>query len=265
MPNRLLKEGIVDSSAIDGLTAQEEVFFYRLLVVSDDFGRMDARLPILKSRCFPLKDIQSATIESNLQSLVRQELINRYQIDGKPYLQILKWEQRIRSKGKYPSSDGAQPIDEYKPIDSNLLTDDGLGKGLGKGKGKGIGNGKVDDGAKAPKATRLSNDFVLSQEWIDVCKQLRPELNAQAIFDEFKDFWIAKPGQDGCKLDWLATWRNWVRRQNAPKSQFTQDKPMIKWHQTMAGVLAKGKELGIQPNIGETEGQYRERLIKAGA
>lgn len=265
MPNRLLKEGIVDSSAIDALSANEEVFFYRLLVVSDDFGRMDARLPILKSRCFPLKDIETATIESHLQSLVRQELITRYQVDGKPYLQILKWEQRIRSKGKYPSLDGSQPIDEYKPIDSNLQSDDGLGKGLGKGKGKGLGIGKESNGAKAPKATRLPSDFVLTQEWITVCKELRPELNPQSIFDEFKDFWIAKAGQDGCKLDWLATWRNWVRRQNAPKSQYTQDKPTVQWHQTMAGVMAKGKELGIEPRAGETEGQYRERLVRAGA
>jgi hypothetical protein len=109
MPNRLLKEGIVDSSAIDRLTPEEEVFFYRLLVVSDDFGRMDARLPILKSRCYPLKDgVKLDKIDSHLQSLVRQKLAIRYQVDDKPYLQILKWEQRVRSKGKYPSADCGQ-------------------------------------------------------------------------------------------------------------------------------------------------------------
>ena len=29
--------------------------------------------------------------------------------------------------------------------------------------------------------------------------------------DNFKDFWTSKPGQAGKKLDWPATWRNWVR------------------------------------------------------
>ena len=129
MPNRLLKEGIVDSSAIDGLTPEEEVFFYRLLVVSDDFGRMDARLPILKSRCYPLKDsVKLDKIDSHLQSLVRQELAIRYQVDDKPYLQILKWEQRVRSKCKYPSADCGQ-------VTVISQSDDGLGKGKGKGKG----------------------------------------------------------------------------------------------------------------------------------
>jgi hypothetical protein len=28
----------------------------------------------------------------------------------------------------------------------------------------------------------------------------------------FVDYWIAKPGRDGIKLDWSATWRNWLRR-----------------------------------------------------
>lgn len=129
MPNRLLKEGIVDSSAIDALTAEEEVFFYRLLVVSDDLGRMDARLPILKSRCFPLKDsVKLEKIDGWLRSLVSQELVICYQVDDKPFLQILKWEQRVRSKAKYPSADCGQVTDISQ-------SDDGLGKGKGKGKG----------------------------------------------------------------------------------------------------------------------------------
>ena len=29
----------------------------------------------------------------------------------------------------------------------------------------------------------------------------------------FADHWRAKPGKDGAKLDWRATWRNWCRRE----------------------------------------------------
>jgi hypothetical protein len=32
----------------------------------------------------------------------------------------------------------------------------------------------------------------------------------------FADFWHSKPGKDGCKLDWLATWRNWCRDARRP-------------------------------------------------
>lgn len=38
------------------------------------------------------------------------------------------------------------------------------------------------------------------------------------MFDEFRDYWIAQPGQKGVKTDWDATWRNWVRRQNQART-----------------------------------------------
>jgi hypothetical protein len=28
----------------------------------------------------------------------------------------------------------------------------------------------------------------------------------------FVDYWRAQPGAKGTKLDWVATWRNWMRR-----------------------------------------------------
>jgi len=230
MPNRLLKEGIVDSSAIDGLTAEEEVFFYRLLVVSDDFGRMDARLPILKSKCFPLKEnLKLEKFEVWMNSLVRQGLAIRYQVTDKSYIQILKWEQRVRSKEKYPSADCGQVTD-------NCPTYDGVGRGLGLGKGKGKGKG-YGGNADISNPTRFSKDEILKIEWIDFCKNERPDLDPQKIFDDFKDFWISKP-KDNKKLDWFATWRGWIRRQN----KTLQNKSDEAWdglHELSGGLLRK--------------------------
>lgn len=118
-------------------------------------------------------------------------------------------------------------------------------------------------GAKALKAQRLKLEE-LPKEWADFCKLERPDLKPDSIWNQFKDYWIAQGGQKGTKLDWFATWRNWVRNQKV-SSITIPDKPTVKWHQTMAGVMAKGKEMGILPKAGETEGQYRERLIQGGA
>lgn len=122
----------------------------------------------------------------------------------------------------------------------------------------------IVESAKAPKAKRLDINLELPKQWQEFCKTTRPDLNPQAVFDQFKDYWVAQGGQKGTKLDWTATWRNWVRNQRQ-QSITTQDKPTLAWHQTLGGVMAKGKELGIQPNPGETEGQYRERLMRSGA
>jgi len=64
---------------------------------------------------------------------------------------------------------------------------------------------------------RLASDFSFPIEWEQFCKETRPELHPTRTFDQFKDYWIAQAGQKGVKLDWFATWRNWVRSTNAPK------------------------------------------------
>jgi hypothetical protein len=156
MPNRLLKEGIVDSAAIDALTADAEVFYYRLLVVADDLGRMDARPAILRARCFPLKEsLSTEKIGKWLEALAHAKLLIRYVVDGQPYVAITKWEQRVRSSGKYPPPDDGQLTD-------NCPTDDGLGLGKGKGKGASNDNQVVFDAERGGFAIPP----ILRQQWL---------------------------------------------------------------------------------------------------
>ena len=67
------------------------------------------------------------------------------------------------------------------------------------------------------RGSRLAQDFVLSKEWIEFCVSQRPDLHPAQTFDQFKDYWTSQAGQKGVKLDWSATWRNWVRSTHAPK------------------------------------------------
>lgn len=66
------------------------------------------------------------------------------------------------------------------------------------------------------RASRLPIDWTLPDEWRDWAKAERPELDPLKTSEQFRDYWAAKPGKDGRKTDWLATWRNWVRNQRAP-------------------------------------------------
>jgi len=106
MPNRILKESICTSDTIATLSAEEEVFFYRLLVQCDDFGRFDGRPAILKARCYPLRpDMSEVEIEASLASLARAGLVVCYEVKEKVYLEVCNWteHQRIRIKrSRYP-------------------------------------------------------------------------------------------------------------------------------------------------------------------
>lgn len=112
MPNRIIKESICRSNSIDSLSWFEEVLFYRLIVVCDDYGRFDGRPAIIRGSCFPLKDIRLEQIEDALKKLAIAGMIRRYETEDGAFLQLTAWgkHQQIRAqKSKYPApDDGAQ-------------------------------------------------------------------------------------------------------------------------------------------------------------
>jgi hypothetical protein len=104
MPTRYLKPGVRDSEAIDSLTPLAETLFYRLLVTVDDFGRYDGRPAMVKAHCFPIKDMTPAKCAALLDELHAAGLVQLYTTDGKPCLQMSKWDNVPRAKeSKYPA------------------------------------------------------------------------------------------------------------------------------------------------------------------
>ena len=70
---------------------------------------------------------------------------------------------------------------------------------------------------KTQRGSRLPTNWTLPDEWKAWATAERPDLTINTVADSFRDFWISKPGAGGNKLDWQATWRNWVRSQSAPR------------------------------------------------
>lgn len=59
--------------------------------------------------------------------------------------------------------------------------------------------------------TRLPDDFMPSPEMVEWFRENCPRVDGRTEHAKFCDYWLAKPGKDGRKLDWVATWRNWMR------------------------------------------------------
>ena len=68
------------------------------------------------------------------------------------------------------------------------------------------------------RGSRLSQDWFLTKAMGEWALQERPDIDVRQVANQFKDYWIAQPGQKGVKLDWDATWRNWVRNTKAVKA-----------------------------------------------
>ena len=64
------------------------------------------------------------------------------------------------------------------------------------------------------KGTRLPGDWQPGSEHIDyaISRGFKAH-EARRIGEDFRDYWASKPGASGVKLDWLATWRTWVRKE----------------------------------------------------
>ena len=75
----------------------------------------------------------------------------------------------------------------------------------------GEGTVAVRDPARK-RATRIPEGFTPSPEVIEAMRAECPRVDLEAENRKFVDYWSAKAGKDATKLDWDATWRNWIRR-----------------------------------------------------
>lgn len=75
---------------------------------------------------------------------------------------------------------------------------------------------------ESASASRLPADWMPNDVDVKFCQAERPELHVEATALRFRDYWVAQPGVKGRKVDWSATWRNWVRNERATKMQVAQ-------------------------------------------
>lgn len=77
--------------------------------------------------------------------------------------------------------------------------------------------------AQNSRGTRLPENWRLTPEYLEAALAIRPELSPEAVAEvacSFRDYWISQPGAKGRKADWLATWRNWIRREKQFGGQY---------------------------------------------
>jgi hypothetical protein len=70
--------------------------------------------------------------------------------------------------------------------------------------------------SETKRGARLPTDWALPKQWGEwAISEGHSEQSIRIQADKFRDFWCSKAGKDAAKLDWQATWRNWMR--NVPK------------------------------------------------
>lgn len=195
MPNRILKERICTSSDIAQLSWLEEVFYYRLIVTVDDYGLFDARIPILKSRLFPLNDITNSTVEACLNKVRSLDMVSTYMVKDEPYLEIVSWEshQQIRSqKAKFPKPEMADGVVENPLNDIEIARNKRIAQELGLKKDFSCdGNQMISDDINGNQM--ISDDIRCYRNPIQSESNPNPNPNPES---ESKIYCPAKPPDD---------------------------------------------------------------------
>ena len=64
---------------------------------------------------------------------------------------------------------------------------------------------------KRRRGTRIPDPWVVTAEMVEWVRTNTPHVDGRHENAQFVDYWTAKTGRDATKVDWLATWRRWMR------------------------------------------------------
>jgi uncharacterized protein YdaU (DUF1376 family) len=101
-------------------------------------------------------------------------------------------------------------------------------------------------GSEAKKGSRLSENWTPSPDNLAFAESeglSAAEINSES--QKFRDYWISAPGQRAVKLDWSATWRNWIRKAYPALLMSRSDGVGWGWHRRLR--LSFGFRHGAPP------------------
>lgn len=76
---------------------------------------------------------------------------------------------------------------------------------------------KINSGEESPvepprtRGSRIPLPFTVTPEMVAWAREQVPHVDGRRETEKFIDYFTAKAGREGVKLDWTATWRNWMR------------------------------------------------------
>lgn len=220
------------------LTAAEwprEVRYFWVLLWGylDDHGRGVDDVRLIKADCFPLDDdLTRQDIDNWLDMMSKtaehgdddEPAVCRYQVKGRRYLHAPKWTEHQRPQ--HPKPTEIPPCPHHDGGEPSGSSHEDLTKPSGEPHEDPTpevevyreveGGGVEGEGARPPDATprkrgsRIPDDFHVTSDMVTWAKANAPNVDGRRETEKFINYWRSKTGSGATKLDWPATWRNWM-------------------------------------------------------
>lgn len=211
--------------------------FARLMCIglwneADDYGVFEWKPLRLKMRIFPADNLDASSILDELEKsgmiirIMRGEkgygLVNnfrKFQRPKTPSAPIIPIDDDIKRIIGLPLDDEISPALPQpfpSPSEKPLLMEDG-GDKMKEIEEETVG---APVGAKKnPRGCRLPDEWNPNfKDWQTAVEKLS-QAGAREELEKYRDYWKAKAGKDAARLDWDATWRNWVRNSKPAPGQ----------------------------------------------
>lgn len=104
----------------------------------------------------------------------------------------------------------------------------------GPGPGLPVTPSGVTGGGPRKRASRIPEPFVVTADMREWAAMRTPLVDVESSTERFVNHWRAKSGKDATKLDWPATWRNWLLRDQENLASRTKLTPTQRAMQTAA-------------------------------
>lgn len=209
---RNVKPGFFKNELLAECDPLARILFEGLWCEADREGRLEDRPRRLKAEYLPY---DSCDVDALLAQLAVRGFIVRYVIDGRAFIAVPMFTKHQNPHVREPASTIPKPDSTVLaqcqhrasteparliPDSPSLIPDSGIQR-------------KADAplSGSPPRGTRLPADWTPKRETVDWIVVNFPAVVYPEQIDAFRDYWTAKPGKDGRKLDWDATFRNWIR------------------------------------------------------
>jgi hypothetical protein len=238
--------------------------FARLLYIGSwnfalcDEGHLDDDALALKLQVLPADPVDADELLAELMAAGR--IVRKEMPDGRTYLHAVKLpdhqkvDARWASRCPYcvadtPRNLTATPPSPPEPADTPATSpQEGIG-GDRRGETK-----TSSSSVPRTRGTRLDPAWRPPDDVAAAILHECPGIELRTHHRRFVDHWIAQPGQKGVKLDWPATWRNWMRREHdRTRGNPSARQPVTTQRVESIGTAVaelKARRVGQQPAIG---------------
>lgn len=197
--------------------------------LADEHGRLRGDPRFLKGQVFAYDDdLSPADVERLVDELVAAGKVQRYRSGSSTYLFLpnLAKHQRLEAAKVESRLPGPPDPDEPAPMatvradlsardpddsapdadESSLLYVAGSMEPVAGSMGAALAPART----AAKRGTRIPDDFTVTPEMVTWARENCPQVDGRTETEKFVNHWRSKTGKDATKLDWPATWRNWM-------------------------------------------------------